>query len=113
VEGVVAESIFDKLSDEGMAYKIRMLTRSDLDHEMVVVAARDRILKLASENLKLRDEIDRLRPTPPPPQAGHCPKCGGSLPTCCSCICCDGCSEMAPSYKQSGMCERCYKFGVP
>lgn len=36
-----------QLSDVEMAGKVRMLTRSDMDHEAVVCAARDRILHLS------------------------------------------------------------------
>lgn len=42
------------LSHAEMAGHVRMLLRTDLDHESVVCAARDRILHLAQENERLR-----------------------------------------------------------
>jgi hypothetical protein len=46
---------YSHLSDTEIASKVRMLTRSDLDHELVVCAARDRIMSLTAE----RDELAR------------------------------------------------------
>jgi len=44
---------FPQLSDEHMANKVRMLYRSDLDHESVCLGARDRIKCLAAEKEQL------------------------------------------------------------
>lgn len=52
---------YPDLSDFHMAGKVRMLMRSDLDHEGVVCGARDRIMSLSKEKADLTTEIERLR----------------------------------------------------
>lgn len=49
------------LTDEQVAFKVRMLMRGDIDHEAVCLMARDRIMALVKENAKLVDETARLR----------------------------------------------------
>lgn len=44
---------FPQLTDEQMAHKVRMLYRSDIDHECVCLGARDRIKCLMAEKNKL------------------------------------------------------------
>lgn len=51
--GHTHEVSYPHLSDEDIAHKVRMLMRSDLDHEGVVVGARDRILYLIARNKEL------------------------------------------------------------
>lgn len=46
-----------ELSDREVARRVRMLTRSDLDHEFVCCLARDRIMALVKENEELRVRI--------------------------------------------------------
>ncbi len=45
------------LSDIEVAHKVRMLYRTDLDHEAVCVAARDRIMFLSQEVERLKREM--------------------------------------------------------
>lgn len=52
---------YPDLSDFHMAGKVRMLMRSDLDHEGVVCGARDRIMCLSKEKAYLTAEAERLR----------------------------------------------------
>jgi hypothetical protein len=49
---------FEDMSDERIAYRVRMLTRSDIDHELVCVAARDRVLKLSKELREMERQRD-------------------------------------------------------
>lgn len=51
------ESIAPDASNERIACAVRMLLRTDIDHEAVCKAARDRILKLTNENLRLKDIV--------------------------------------------------------
>jgi hypothetical protein len=51
----------DELSDEEVAGRVRMLMRSDLDHEFVCVLGRDRIKKLSNELAASKAECERLR----------------------------------------------------
>lgn len=68
--------IYPDKTDTEIAHMVRMLMRTDLNHEAVVTAARDRILKLVEENTRLRnllngsanDELDALMGNEP--QAG-------------------------------------------
>jgi hypothetical protein len=62
-----------ELTDEQVAGMVRMLGRSDLDHEMVCVAARDRIMALSAELEKLKApmEIAFLNGS----KRHDCPKC--------------------------------------
>jgi hypothetical protein len=53
--------VFSHLTNDEMATKVRMLTRSDLDHEAVCVGARDRIKSLASQIEKLEAENAGLK----------------------------------------------------
>jgi hypothetical protein len=53
------------VSDQVLASMVRMLMRNDLDHEMIVCAARDRIMCLVKEKARLiqaLEEIDGLSP---------------------------------------------------
>jgi hypothetical protein len=45
------------LTDEEVAGQVRMLLRSDLDHERVCTLARDRILYLSAELAKAREAL--------------------------------------------------------
>lgn len=51
---------YPHLSDAEMAGKVRMLFRDDLDHEGVVMGARDRIMALSKEVARLTEERDRI-----------------------------------------------------
>lgn len=48
--------LLDEKSDEEIAGLVRMLTRSDLEHEVIVTAARDRIARLSREVHEYRQE---------------------------------------------------------
>lgn len=48
------------LTDKAMASAIRMLSRSDRDHEHIVRSARDRIMCLVKEKAQLTAERDEL-----------------------------------------------------
>lgn len=48
---------FGHLTDLQMAGKVRMLMRSDLDHEAVCVGARDRIMYLSQQIESLRTNL--------------------------------------------------------
>jgi hypothetical protein len=48
-------------SDEEVAGMVRMLMRTDLNHEAVCVAARDRIMCLHKELKAARDELEAVR----------------------------------------------------
>lgn len=48
-------------SDKEMASQIRMLMRSDLFHEAVVCAARDRIMCLSKEKEQLEQQLKNVR----------------------------------------------------
>lgn len=48
-------------TDADVAARVRMLGRNDLDHEMVCVAARDRIIRLAGENQRLKLLLAAIR----------------------------------------------------
>lgn len=50
-----------ELSDREVASRVRMLMRGDLDHELVCLMARDRIMALSQENAELRAEIEQLK----------------------------------------------------
>jgi len=45
---------FGDMSDEWVADRVRMLSRSDLDHETICCAARDRIMRLSIQLRNLR-----------------------------------------------------------
>ena len=51
---------YPDLSDFHMAGKVRMLMRSDLDHEGVVCGARDRIMCLSQEKALLEERVQQL-----------------------------------------------------
>lgn len=53
----MSNGVLDLMTDAEMATKVRMLTRFDLDHELVCVAGRDRIIKLSRELQQLRDAV--------------------------------------------------------
>lgn len=46
---------YGMMSDEWVANNVRMLMRNDLDHEAIVVAARDRIMRLSLEVERLKE----------------------------------------------------------
>jgi hypothetical protein len=48
------------LTDEQVADKVRMLMRTDWDHEFVCTLARDRIATLAREHDRLRAFVERV-----------------------------------------------------
>lgn len=48
------------VSDEDLAGRVRMLMRNDLDHEMIVCAARDRIMCLVKEKRELAERVKTL-----------------------------------------------------
>lgn len=48
------------LTDEQMASRVRMLMRSDLDHESVCTSARDRIMCLVKEKSQLAERVKTL-----------------------------------------------------
>ena len=52
---------YSKLSDMAMASKVRMLYRTDLDHESVVCGARDRIVYLSQELHKAHLRLAKAR----------------------------------------------------
>lgn len=56
--GNVREIDAPELSDAEVAGRVRMLLRSDVDHEAVCMMARDRILYLSQENERLRALIN-------------------------------------------------------
>lgn len=73
-----------ELDDREVARRVRMLMRRDLDHELVCVLARDRIMALVKENEQLRKQLSEpatssdsensvMELTEVPP----CPFCGG------------------------------------
>jgi len=66
INGHIREIQNPELSDLTVASRVRMLLRSDLDHESVCTLARDRIVWL-------HDEVERLR-------ARHCATPAGWLP---------------------------------
>ncbi len=47
----------EDLSDDAVASMVRMLCRSDLNHELVCVMGRDRILSLSQQCLRLEDAL--------------------------------------------------------
>jgi len=49
------------LSDEGVAVAVRMLGRSDLNHEMIVTMGRDRIMCLVKEKSEYKKAIEKIR----------------------------------------------------
>lgn len=55
---------FAHLSDLEMALSVRMLMRTDLDHEAVCTGARDRIMYLSQENERLRALQESNEPKP-------------------------------------------------
>lgn len=55
------EAAYPWLSDVEIASEVRMLMRNDIAHEMIVCAARDRILHLSEENERLRKAIDAIK----------------------------------------------------
>lgn len=56
----ISEAYADK-SDEWVAGRVRMLMRNDLEFEPILVAGRDRILRLSRELLQLRAEHETAR----------------------------------------------------
>lgn len=58
--GKLRGMLLPDVSDAEMAGKVRMLLRSDLDHELVCQAARDRILTLAREKELLVAAVRRV-----------------------------------------------------
>ena len=74
---------YGHLSDKAIADKVRMLMRDDLEHEGIVVAARDRIARLARQLRDAQDTLARIAleypevagPNTCPPAPHACPKC--------------------------------------
>lgn len=52
---------YGHMSDEWVADRVRMLMRSDLDHEAMCCAARDRIMRLALRITELEALIETTR----------------------------------------------------
>lgn len=52
---------YSKLSDSEMAGMVRMLMRSDLNHESVCVGARDRIMYLSQQLEKLKSAVEHAK----------------------------------------------------
>lgn len=52
-----------QLTDEEVAAKVRMLLRSDLDHEPVVCAACDRIMCLSKEKAAMQCALEEIAAT--------------------------------------------------
>lgn len=48
------------LPDEEVARRVRMMSRSDLDHEFVCTLGRDRIMALVKEKASLEEQVERL-----------------------------------------------------
>ena len=59
INGHVREIDWADRSDIEVAGRVRMLLRSDLNHEFVCCAARDRIMYLSQENARLREQLAR------------------------------------------------------
>lgn len=55
--GHTREAAYPWISDTEIAGMVRMLLRSDIGHEAIVCAARDRIMHLSQENERLRKEL--------------------------------------------------------
>ena len=55
------DTVFGELSDMGMASKVRMLYRTDLDHEATVTGARDRIIYLSQSLHKAHLRLTKAR----------------------------------------------------
>lgn len=78
---------FGHMSDEWIADRVRMLVRTDLWHEAICTAGRDRIMRLSLEVAELRREVREWlcekcsMVYPGPPQPGfacvQCPSCHG------------------------------------
>lgn len=54
------EISYPHLTDDQMAWKVRMLFRTDLDHEGVICGARDRIMALAKAFDRQQAALDRI-----------------------------------------------------
>lgn len=81
----ISEAYADK-SDEWVAGRVRMLMRNDLEFEPILVAGRDRILRLSRELLQLRAEHEEVRKALGQFTSHHdCEDCWYS----CATICCD------------------------
>lgn len=71
---------FGHMSDEWIANRVRMLQRSELWHEAICTAGRDRIMKLSLEVAELRREV----------REWLCEKCNVVYPACIRCTSCEG-----------------------
>lgn len=52
--------MYDYMSNEELADCVRMLTRSDLNHEAILVAARNRIKDLSNRLMEADERISEL-----------------------------------------------------
>lgn len=57
LRGTVRKDSGEDLSDDAVAGMVRMLCRSDLNHELVCVMGRDRILSLSQQCRRLEDAL--------------------------------------------------------
>ena len=61
LNGQLREVSYGDLSDEDIATMVRMMCRSDLNHEAVCVAGRDRILHLSQKCKALVEAIEAVQ----------------------------------------------------